>query len=73
MANAIPAPYDGKNGMRTVTAAMAELRAFRATQPAHDLSVLKRRYPVKTNPETETQEPAQPQEPVKPAKRKRKE
>lgn len=66
----IPAPYDTRNGSRTLTEAMRELQAFRATRNPHDLGVLPAAPVFKRNlPEPEpVAEPAQ--EAKKPKRKK---
>ncbi len=48
---------------QTLQEILAELRAFRATQPAHDLSVLRHRNYPKPERETIETEPPAPKKP----------
>lgn len=67
----IPAPYDNRNGSRTLTEAMRELQTFRATRKAHDLSVLPVVPVFKHNqPAPEPVEEEQIQEAKKPKRKK---
>lgn len=61
----IPAPYDGKNGLRTGAQALAELRAFRNIQKPHDYSVFRYRNAGKPACANDGEQP------VKPAKRRK--